>query len=51
MEGAYNQVFKARKDVPSDTYNYFMDMLMDTVRYVFHLSSLCTFTRPSNDRN
>lgn len=32
MEGAYNQVFKARKDIPSDSYDYFMNLLMDTVR-------------------
>jgi 26S proteasome regulatory subunit N12 len=32
MEGAYNKVTKARSDVPSDTYSFFMDMLMDTVR-------------------
>jgi len=32
MEGAYNKVLKAAKEVPSDYYNLFMEMLMDTVR-------------------
>jgi len=32
MEGAYNKVLKAKEDVPSETYIYFMDILMETVR-------------------
>jgi len=32
MEGAYNKVFKAKADVPSQTYVFFMDLLMQTVR-------------------
>jgi len=32
MEGAYNKVLKARADVPSPFYGYFMNLLMDTVR-------------------
>lgn len=32
MEGAYHKVLKARADVPSETYNLFMDILMETVR-------------------
>jgi len=32
MEGAYNKVLKGQADVPSDYYNLFMGMLMDTVR-------------------
>mmetsp|Transcript_11853 Transcript_11853/g.14101 ORF Transcript_11853/g.14101 Transcript_11853/m.14101 type:complete len:267 (+) Transcript_11853:270-1070(+) len=32
MEGAYNRVISAHKDMPSETYEYFMDMLMETVR-------------------
>jgi len=32
MEGSYNKVIKARSDVPSETYSFFMNILMDTVR-------------------
>jgi len=32
MEGSYHKVWKARDDVPADTYNFFMNMLMHTVR-------------------
>jgi len=32
MEGAYNKLWNARADVPADTYTFFMDILMDTVR-------------------
>ncbi|KAK3258309.1 hypothetical protein CYMTET_32642 [Cymbomonas tetramitiformis] len=32
MEGAYNKVIAARRDVPAESYNYFMDLLMTTVR-------------------
>ncbi len=35
MEGAYNKVIKARADVPTSRHAYFMDMLMDTVRYLY----------------
>jgi len=32
MEGAYNKLWNARADVPQETYTFFMDILMDTVR-------------------
>jgi len=32
MEGAYNKVFKAKASVPSESYYFFMDLLMETVR-------------------
>ncbi|GBG83232.1 hypothetical protein CBR_g36847 [Chara braunii] len=32
MEGAYNRVLTARQRVPDETYVYFMDRLMETVR-------------------
>jgi 26S proteasome regulatory subunit N12 len=32
MEGAYNKVLRARAEVPSETYTFFMDTLMETVR-------------------
>lgn len=32
MEGAYNRVLSARRDVPHETYVYFMDLLAKTVR-------------------
>ncbi|KAL6069119.1 26S proteasome non-ATPase regulatory subunit 8, variant 2 [Balamuthia mandrillaris] len=30
MEGSYNKVFEAAKDVPSDTYSFFMEYLLET---------------------
>eukprot|EP01113_Clastostelium_recurvatum_P006670 TRINITY_DN1303_c0_g1_i2.p1 TRINITY_DN1303_c0_g1~~TRINITY_DN1303_c0_g1_i2.p1 ORF type:complete len:269 (+),score=81.51 TRINITY_DN1303_c0_g1_i2:37-807(+) len=32
MEGAFKRIWNARSDVPSDTYTFFMEMLMDTIR-------------------
>jgi len=32
MEGAYNEVLKARDSVPAQSYTYFMDLFMETVR-------------------
>lgn len=32
MEGSYNKIFLARGQVPIETYNFFMDLLLDTVR-------------------
>jgi 26S proteasome regulatory subunit N12 len=32
MEGAYNKVGKAKGDIPAQSYAYFMDLLMHTVR-------------------
>jgi len=37
MEGSYSKVRKAREKIPSDYYIYFMDTLVDTVRYQSHL--------------
>lgn len=32
MEGAYNKVLDARKTVPDESYGYFMEKLLSTVR-------------------
>jgi len=32
MEGSYNKIFLAKGNVPSESYNYFIDMLLDTIR-------------------
>ncbi|EFX72695.1 26S proteasome non-ATPase regulatory subunit 8-like [Daphnia pulex] len=32
MEGCYNKIFKAKKDVPAPSYSYFLDILVDTIR-------------------
>lgn len=32
MEGSYNKIFLAKGNGPSDSYNVFMDILLDTVR-------------------
>jgi 26S proteasome regulatory subunit N12 len=33
MEGSYNKVFLSKGNVPSPTYNFFMDILLRTIRY------------------
>ncbi|KAI0220201.1 26S proteasome non-ATPase regulatory subunit 8 [Lamellibrachia satsuma] len=32
MEGSYNKVFLARGNVPADSYNFFIDILLNTIR-------------------
>jgi len=32
MEGRYNKIFQAKNSAPSEIYNYFMDILLNTVR-------------------
>ncbi|XP_078000731.1 26S proteasome non-ATPase regulatory subunit 8-like [Glandiceps talaboti] len=32
MEGSYNKVFLAKGNVPADSYNYFIDILLGTIR-------------------
>lgn len=32
MEGSYNKVFLARGNVPAESYNYFIDILLNTIR-------------------
>lgn len=32
MEGSYNKIFLAKGNVPSESYNVFMDILLETVR-------------------
>lgn len=32
MEGSYNKIFQAKGNVPAESYNFFMDILLDTVR-------------------
>ena len=34
MEGNYNKVFLARGNVPADSYHFFMNILLDTLRSV-----------------
>ena len=45
MEGAYNKVLDARRSVPDQSYAYFMEKLLTTVRWAvqinFALSQLC----------
>ena len=36
MEGSYNKVLEAKDAAPSETYAYFMSILIDTVRFVIH---------------
>jgi len=32
MEGSYNKIFLAKGNVPAKNYNFFMDILLDTIR-------------------
>ncbi|KAK5643716.1 hypothetical protein RI129_007561 [Pyrocoelia pectoralis] len=32
MEGSYNKIFLAKGNVPAENYNFFMDILLDTIR-------------------
>lgn len=32
MEGSYNKIFQIKSDVPAPSYNFFMDILIETVR-------------------
>ena len=34
MEGSYSKILSAKNAAPSSYYNYFMDILIDTVRYL-----------------
>ena len=32
MEGSYNKVFLAKGNIPAESYNFFIDILLDTIR-------------------
>ncbi|XP_015727740.1 26S proteasome non-ATPase regulatory subunit 8-like [Coturnix japonica] len=32
MEGSYNRVFLAKGNIPAESYNFFIDILLDTIR-------------------
>ena len=34
MEGSYNKVFLSKGNVPSPSYNFFIDILLRTIRFV-----------------
>lgn len=34
MEGSYNKIFLSRGNVPADSYSFFIDELVHTIRYV-----------------
>ena len=38
MEGAYNKVLDARKSVPDQSYAYFMEKLLTTVRWAIQIN-------------
>lgn len=43
MEGAYNKVLSAKSNVPDQSYLYFMDKLISTVRYIISCNQdMCT---------
>jgi 26S proteasome regulatory subunit N12 len=33
MEGSYSKVWNAREEAPTEEYKFFVDSLMDTIRY------------------
>ncbi|XP_072286915.1 26S proteasome non-ATPase regulatory subunit 8 [Pyxicephalus adspersus] len=42
MEGSYNKVFLAKGNIPAESYTFFIDILLDTIRLVkFFFFSLC----------
>jgi 26S proteasome regulatory subunit N12 len=34
MEGSYSKVWNAREEAPTEEYKFFVDSLMDTIRYI-----------------
>ena len=36
MEGSYSKVWNAREEAPTEEYKFFVDSLMDTIRYVVY---------------
>jgi hypothetical protein len=34
MEGSYNKIWNARADIPAKDYGFFMDILMQTIRFI-----------------
>lgn len=40
MEGSFHKVFLSKGNVPSERYNYFIDILLDATRYVRILHAL-----------
>lgn len=34
MEGSYNKVFLAKGNIPAESYTFFIDILLDTIRCV-----------------
>jgi 26S proteasome regulatory subunit N12 len=40
MEGSYNKVFLSKGNVPAPSYNYFIDILLRTIRFVFFSHSV-----------
>lgn len=32
MEGSYNKVFLAKGNIPAESYTFFIDILLDTIR-------------------
>lgn len=42
MEGSYNKVLLAKGNVPAESFNYFIDILLNTVRLEI-VDTLCSF--------
>nr|KAF6290012.1 proteasome 26S subunit, non-ATPase 8 [Pipistrellus kuhlii] len=34
MEGSYNKVFLAKGNIPAESYTFFIDILLDTIRFM-----------------
>ena len=52
MEGAYNKVLSAKSNVPDQSYLYFMDKLISTVRYIMSCNQdICTTDLQLRRRN
>ena len=43
MEGSYNKVLLAKGNVPAESFNYFIDILLNTVRFEEIVDTLLIF--------
>lgn len=45
MEGSYNKVFLAKGNIPAESYTFFIDILLDTIRCVWGARALQSVER------
>lgn len=42
MEGSYNKVFLAKGNIPAESYTFFIDILLDTIRFMGNQGLWCS---------